>query len=79
MSNLSQIGVIGLGSMGQGLSLNIAENGYKISVFNRHLNGMEENVAQHFVATSEHREAMTGFDKLVPFVKSLGTPRKIYP
>jgi len=77
MSNLSQIGVVGLGAMGQGLSLNIAENGYRISVFNRHLNGMEENVAQDFVAKSEHREAMTGFDELVPFVKSLGAPRKI--
>ena len=77
MSNLTQIGVIGLGAMGQGLSLNIAENGYRISVFNRHLNGMEENVAQDFVAKSEHREAMTGFDELVPFVQSLGAPRKI--
>jgi len=77
MSNLTQIGVIGLGAMGQGLSLNIAENGYKISVFNRHLNGMEENVAQDFVAKSEHREAMTGFDELVPFVQSLSAPRKI--
>ena len=48
MSNLTQIGVIGLGAMGQGLSLNIAENGYRISVFNRYLNGMEENVAQPF-------------------------------
>mgnify|MGYP003321705274 CR=1 FL=1 len=38
---------------------------------------MEENVAQDFVAKSEHREAMTGFDELVPFVKSLGAPRKI--
>ena len=77
MSNLTHIGVIGLGAIGQGLSLNIAENGYKISVFNRHLNGMEENVAQDFVAKSEHREAMTSFDELVPFVQSLGAPRKI--
>ena len=63
--------------MGQGLSLNIAENGYRISVFNRYLNGMEENVAQDFVAKSEYKEAMTGFDELVPFVQSLSAPRKI--
>ena len=50
MSSLSQIGIIGLGAMGQGLAMNIAENGYRISVFNRHLNGVEENVAQDFVA-----------------------------
>jgi len=77
MSSLSQIGIIGLGAMGQGLAMNIAENGYRISVFNRHLNGVEENVAQNFVAKSEHRETMASFDELVPFVESLGAPRKI--
>ena len=78
MSNLTQIGIIGLGAMGQGLALNIAENGYRISVFNRRLNGLEENVAQDFVAKSEHRETMAGFDELVPFVQSLEAPRKIF-
>ena len=77
MSSLSQIGIIGLGAMGQGLAMNIAENGYRISVFNRHLNGVEENVAQNFVAKSEHRETMAGFDELVSFVQSLAAPRKI--
>ena len=78
MSNLTQIGIIGLGAMGQGLALNIAENGYRISVFNRRLNGLEENVAQDFVAKSEHMETMAGFDELVPFVQSLEAPRKIF-
>ena len=78
MSSLSQIGIIGLGAMGQGLAMNIAENGYRISVFNRHLNGVEENVAQDFVAKSEHRETMTGFDELVPFVQSLDAPQKLF-
>ena len=77
MSNLTQIGIIGLGAMGQGLSLNIAKNGYRVSVFNRYLNGMEENVAQDFVAKSEHRETMAGFDELDSFVQSLAAPRKI--
>ena len=77
MSSLSQIGIIGLGGMGQGLAMNIAENGYRISVFNRHLNGVEENVAQNFVAKSEHRETMAGFDELMPFVQSLCVPRII--
>ena len=77
MSSLSQIGIIGLGAMGQGLAMNIAENGYRISVFNRHLNGVEENVAQDFVAKSELRETMASFDELVPFVESLGAPRII--
>jgi len=78
MSSLSQIGIIGLGAMGQGLAMNIAENGYRISVFNRHLDGVEENVAQDFVAKSEHRETMAGFDELVPFVQSLDAPQKLF-
>ena len=64
MNNHAQIGIIGLGAMGQGLALNIAEKGYRISVFNRHLDGVEENVVQDFMAKSEHRETMAGFDEL---------------
>ena len=77
MNSHAQIGIIGLGAMGQGLALNIAEKGYRISVFNRHLDGVEENVAQNFVAKSEHRETMAGFDELDSFVQSLAAPRKI--
>ena len=78
MSSLSQIGIIGLGAMGQGLALNIAEKGYRISVINRHLDGVEENVVQDFMEKSEHRETMAGFDELVPFVESLDAPRKLF-
>jgi len=77
MNNHAQIGIIGLGAMGQGLALNIAEKGYRISVFNRHLDGVEENVVQDFMAKSEHRETMAGFDELDSFVQSLAAPRKI--
>jgi len=77
MNSYAQIGIIGLGAMGQGLALNIAEMGYRISVFNRHLDGVEENVAQDFMAKTEHRETMGGFDELDSFVQSLAAPRKI--
>jgi len=77
MNSHAQIGIIGLGAMGQGLALNIAEKGYRISVFNRHLDGVEENVAQDFVAKSEHRETIAGFDELDSFIQSLAAPRKI--
>jgi len=77
MNSHAQIGIIGLGAMGQGLALNIAEKGYRISVFNRHLDGVEENVAQDFVAKREHQETMVGFDEWGPFVQSLAAPRKI--
>ena len=35
MSEKSQIGLIGLGVMGQNLALNIADHGYPIAVYNR--------------------------------------------
>ena len=34
-NTLSDIGLVGLAVMGQNLALNIADHGYKISVFNR--------------------------------------------
>ena len=77
MNSYAQIGIIGLGAMGQGLALNIAEKGYRISIYNRHLDGVEENVAQDFMAKSEHRETIAGFDELDSFVQSLAAPRKI--
>ena len=77
MNSYAQIGIIGLGAMGQGLALNIAEKDYRISVFNRHLDGVKENVAQDFVAKSDHRETMAGFDELDSFVQSLAAPRII--
>ena len=35
MDNAPHLGLIGLGTMGAALALNIAENGYAIAVFNR--------------------------------------------
>ena len=58
MNSQARIGLIDLGAMGQGLALNIAEKGYRISIFNSHLGGVEENVAQDFAAKREHRETM---------------------
>ena len=35
INNASEIGLIGLAVMGQNLALNIADHGFKISVYNR--------------------------------------------
>ena len=43
MRNKSVFGVFGLGVMGSSLSLNIADKGYALSVFNR-ADGGEEDV-----------------------------------
>ena len=48
MNSHAQIGIIGLGAMGQGLALNFAEKGYRISVFNRHLDGVEGKCGAKF-------------------------------
>ena len=44
----SEFGLFGLGVMGKSLSRNLANNGFNISLFNRHVEGVEENVAKNF-------------------------------
>ncbi len=72
----SFFGVIGLGVMGRSLSLNIAENGYSLSVFNRATPG-EENTVKDFLITAEKGMKIKGFTDLYEFVNSLEFPRKI--
>ena len=44
----SEFGLIGLGVMGKSLSRNLANKGFKLSLFNRHVVGTEEDVAVDF-------------------------------
>ena len=46
----ADIGLIGLGVMGQNLALNLANKGWKVVVWNRTVPGKEENVVEHFIA-----------------------------
>jgi 6-phosphogluconate dehydrogenase len=75
--SLSEFGLFGLGVMGKSLSRNLAKNGFKISLFNRHVDGTEENVAVNF--KNEFKELSTAlpFDNIQNFVISLQVPRKI--
>ncbi|MDA8595648.1 NADP-dependent phosphogluconate dehydrogenase [Flavobacteriaceae bacterium] len=76
--NKSEFGLFGLGVMGKSLARNLGKNGFKISLFNRHLQGQEEFVAKNFIA--EHPNDLNlakGFDDVGEFVKSLEQPRKI--
>ncbi|HEY8227349.1 MAG TPA: NADP-dependent phosphogluconate dehydrogenase [Pyrinomonadaceae bacterium] len=66
----SDIGLIGLGVMGQNLALNIARNGYSITVFDR-----EPPVMESFL--SKKPEPITGAHNWEDFVASLKRPRKI--
>jgi len=73
----SQFGLFGLGVMGKSLSRNLANNKFKISVFNRHVDGIEEDIALNF--KNEFKELATAlpFDDIESFTNSLQTPRKI--
>ncbi len=76
--NKSEFGLIGLGVMGKSLSLNLAENGFRLSLFNRHQDGVEENIARDFIDEHELLNQAKGFDDLAAFVDSLEAPRKIF-
>lgn len=71
--NHSEIGLIGLAVMGQNLALNIADHGFKISVYNRTTSKMEEFVA----ANPNTPGGLVGQAELKDFVASLKRPRKI--
>lgn len=73
----SEFGLIGLGVMGKSLCRNFAQNGFRLSTFNRHVEGKEENVAKIFKSQYKELSNTNPFDQLEPFVSSLQTPRKI--
>ena len=72
-NQLSDIGLIGLAVMGQNLALNIADHGFRISVFNRTTSKTEEFVAKHPDTPGGLHAALT----LEDFVASIKRPRKI--
>ena len=73
----SEFGLFGLGVMGKSLSRNLANNGFRISIFNRHVDGVEENVAKDFKAQFPELSNASAFDDISSFVNSLQQPRKI--
>jgi 6-phosphogluconate dehydrogenase len=70
---LSDIGLVGLAVMGQNLALNIADHGFRISVYNRTAETMRKFVAQNPSTPG----GLAGEETLEGFVKSLKRPRKI--
>ncbi|GHC53995.1 NADP-dependent phosphogluconate dehydrogenase [Ulvibacter litoralis] len=73
----SEFGLFGLGVMGKSLCRNLANNGFKISMFNRHVAGVEEDVAVSFKAAHSELSQAEAFDDIASFVNSLQQPRKI--
>lgn len=68
---MNSIGIIGMAVMGQNLALNIADNDYKVAVFNRTPTKTEE-----FTKDNPHPKVSPFYD-LIGFVQSLESPRKI--
>ncbi|MFH4967965.1 decarboxylating NADP(+)-dependent phosphogluconate dehydrogenase [Gaetbulibacter sp. M240] len=74
--NVSAFGLIGLGVMGKSLSLNIAEKGFTLSVYNR-TEGDEAHVVDDFINDTETFDSISGFKNMEDFIRSLESPRKI--
>lgn len=71
MAQTANIGLIGLGVMGQNLALNIERNGYRIAVYDR-----EPPVLDAFIAR-ESNKRITGAHSPEEFVRALESPRKV--
>jgi len=75
---MAEFGLIGLGVMGKSLARNLARNGVHLALYNRHLVGVEVDVAKHFIQSHPELESAVGFDDLAKFVAALERPRKIF-
>ncbi|MGH1383736.1 NADP-dependent phosphogluconate dehydrogenase [Kordia sp.] len=77
LNEKSEFGLFGLGVMGKSLSRNLANNGIKLSLFNRHVAGKEENIALNFKNKFPELATALPFDDVASFVSSIQKPRKI--
>jgi len=70
-------GIVGMGVMGTALSRNFARNGISLSLYNRFVEGKEEQLASAQVARFGELKNALPFEDLTAFVHSLERPRKI--
>ncbi len=77
MKKLSDIGMIGLAVMGENLALNMESKGFRVSVYNRTVPGIEEGIVERFISGRGKGKNFAGFSDLESFVQSLQRPRKI--
>ena len=71
-----EIGIYGLGVMGQNLAINFARHGIKVAVFNRCVPG-EETITEDFVAKRCRDESVMPTTSVAEFIAELNPPRKI--
>ncbi|WGK64540.1 NADP-dependent phosphogluconate dehydrogenase [Croceiramulus getboli] len=72
----ASLGVIGLGTMGQGLARNLGRNQYSLALFNRST-PTEQQVAVRCVSSFPELTHARPFDDLFSFIEALEKPRKI--
>jgi 6-phosphogluconate dehydrogenase len=72
MKTLNDIGLIGLAVMGENLVINMANHGFRVSVYNR----TRERV-DLFLQGGAKGKSITGFHDLQSFTASLAKPRKV--
>ena len=72
MSKLSDIGLIGLAVMGENLVLNMESKGFRVTVFNRTIQKVDD-----FLAGRAKGKNIAGAHTIEELVKSLARPRKI--
>lgn len=71
MKNIQKIGVIGMGTMGSNLSLNLAHHGYKTSIYNR-----SSEKTRNFISNNINKNLIP-FYNIKDFIYSLEKPKKI--
>jgi 6-phosphogluconate dehydrogenase len=73
-----EFGLIGLGVMGKSLARNLAGKGFRLALYNRFVEGKEEQVANEFIGEHAELKHAIGFENLREFVERLEKPRKIF-
>jgi len=68
----ADIGLIGLAVMGQNLVLNMADNGFKVAVFNRSVEKVDE-----FINGEAKNKSVIGSKSIEEFCNALTSPRKV--
>ncbi|WP_338610247.1 NADP-dependent phosphogluconate dehydrogenase [Pelagibacterium nitratireducens] len=69
----ADIGLVGLGVMGENLALNIADNGYKVAVYNR----TAEKVDAFLANAGDLKSNVMGSGELATFISMLKRPRSV--
>jgi 6-phosphogluconate dehydrogenase len=73
----TDVGLIGLAVMGENLALNMESKGWRVSVYNRTVPGVEEGVVERFINGRGKDKNIQGYTDIAAFVASIARPRKI--